>query len=211
MNVRRVVKRATALVALAAAVVTPAIADAMPRMPVCVSVAPGVPASLITSALSEADAIWRAAGLTLELRTDVCNANDAPTPVHVHIDDQTKRSGPNGWAVGWIKFTAPHVPSPFIVVSRATVERMLERQCRFCVKRGAPRQELIARALGRALAHEIGHYLLRSRTHALRGLMRANHPAEYFFTDDRRAFTLRAGEARAAARQAERLASAMAQ
>jgi hypothetical protein len=35
------------------------------------------------------------------------------------------------------------------------------------------REEIVARALGRALAHEIGHYLLRSPHHTSSGLMQA--------------------------------------
>jgi len=38
---------------------------------------------------------------------------------------------------------------------------------------GAAGNDLAARLLGRAVAHEIGHYLLRTRDHAPRGLMRA--------------------------------------
>jgi hypothetical protein len=39
---------------------------------------------------------------------------------------------------------------------------------------------ILARALGRVLAHEIGHYLLGTRTHATRGLMRAQYgPLEW--------------------------------
>jgi hypothetical protein len=34
--------------------------------------------------------------------------------------------------------------------------------------------------LGRALAHEIGHFLLDTRTHAARGLMRSNFDARQF-------------------------------
>ena len=36
----------------------------------------------------------------------------------------------------------------------------------------ALRQRFVTRALSRSAAHEIGHYLLRSSTHAARGLMR---------------------------------------
>jgi hypothetical protein len=36
------------------------------------------------------------------------------------------------------------------------------------------RELVLGRVLGRALAHEIGHFLLRSRSHSAIGLMRAN-------------------------------------
>jgi hypothetical protein len=51
------------------------------------------------------------------------------------------------------------------------------------------------RVLGRALAHEIGHYLLRSRVHSPAGLMRALQPASDLVAPDRRRFRLSADEA----------------
>jgi hypothetical protein len=50
--------------------------------------------------------------------------------------------------------------------------------------------DLLGRVLGRALAHEIGHYLLRSREHSALGLMRAQHPVTELLSDDRRRFGL---------------------
>jgi len=39
----------------------------------------------------------------------------------------------------------------------------------------AYRHQLVARVLGRALTHEIGHYLLHTRGHSKSGLMQATH------------------------------------
>ncbi len=41
----------------------------------------------------------------------------------------------------------------------------------------AARQDALGRVIGRALAHEIGHFVLRSTGHARRGLMKARHEA----------------------------------
>jgi len=54
----------------------------------------------------------------------------------------------------------------------------------------AEREMLLARAMGRALAHEIGHYLFGSKTHSARGLMQATHSAAQFFGYERNAFTV---------------------
>lgn len=54
----------------------------------------------------------------------------------------------------------------------------------------AIREELIGRALGRVLAHEIGHVLLAWRRHTPRGLMRAEFGASQLIDRDRRPFTL---------------------
>ena len=51
------------------------------------------------------------------------------------------------------------------------------------------------RALGRALAHEIGHFLLRSREHSSVGLMRARQSVFDLISTERKGFTLSADEA----------------
>jgi len=52
------------------------------------------------------------------------------------------------------------------------------------------------RVLGRALAHEVGHYLLRSRQHSPLGLMRARQSTFDLVSLDRRHFTLSTVELR---------------
>jgi hypothetical protein len=52
------------------------------------------------------------------------------------------------------------------------------------------REEIVARALGRALAHEIGHYLLRSPHHTSSGLMQARHKGSTLGDPNDRAFGL---------------------
>jgi len=52
------------------------------------------------------------------------------------------------------------------------------------------RDVINGRVLGRALAHEIGHYLLRSRQHSAIGLMRARQSTIDLVGFDRRHFTL---------------------
>jgi len=49
-------------------------------------------------------------------------------------------------------------------------------------------QQRLARALGRATAHEVGHYLANSPEHAPRGLMRASHRSSDLIDPDLRPF-----------------------
>ena len=49
-------------------------------------------------------------------------------------------------------------------------------------------QQRLARALGRAAAHEVGHYLANSPEHAPRGLMRASHRSSDLIDPDLRPF-----------------------
>jgi hypothetical protein len=52
----------------------------------------------------------------------------------------------------------------------------------------------VGRALGRALAHEIGHFLLRTRQHSPTGLMQAMHSISALIGTDRRPFVLSADD-----------------
>jgi hypothetical protein len=56
------------------------------------------------------------------------------------------------------------------------------------------REVVMGRVLGRALAHEIGHFLLRSRNHATVGLMRANPSVPDLIGRDRQTFFLSADD-----------------
>src|SRR5262249_42676506 len=58
------------------------------------------------------------------------------------------------------------------------------------------REYLLGRAFGRALAHEIGHFLLRSRHHAPAGLMQARHSVNELVALERRHFDLSEEEVR---------------
>jgi hypothetical protein len=52
------------------------------------------------------------------------------------------------------------------------------------------RETMLGRAMGRALAHEIGHYLLASKTHSAKGLMMAVHTAAELFGQARQRFAI---------------------
>lgn len=56
------------------------------------------------------------------------------------------------------------------------------------------REGTFARVFGRALAHEIGHFLLRSKGHSRTGLMRASPLVSDLVDPQRSAFVLSAGE-----------------
>ena len=78
--------------------------------------------------------------------------------------------------LGWIEFVNG-TPQSTITISMAAVKGLM----RYGTWRGKPFEQLppiaaryfVRRAIMRATAHEVGHYLLRSRMHAPSGLMRA--------------------------------------
>jgi hypothetical protein len=58
--------------------------------------------------------------------------------------------------------------------------------------------DIVGRVLGRALAHEIGHYLLRTPEHSGQGLMRAHQPIAEMMAEDGRLFELTPSQAQRA-------------
>jgi hypothetical protein len=160
--------------------------------------------TLVTRIVAEADAIWRSSGVTFvwrraaravapyvragEAGPDVANtlrltigashgvAHDARTPL------------------GWIVFDAATAPQPEIYLSHANAVALMDqaRGVIGIVAQMPPtqRETLLARAMGRALAHELGHYLLASKLHTPHGLMKATLTAVELFLPDARPFRI---------------------
>jgi hypothetical protein len=79
-------------------------------------------------------------------------------------------------ALGWIGFSERSGPGPLILLSLTQARELVgraERGARAMADLPGMVARLLPQALGRALAHELGHYLLNRREHAPRGLMRA--------------------------------------
>jgi hypothetical protein len=92
--------------------------------------------------------------------------------------------------LAWINVDGNGMPEPQIYVSHSNAVQFL-RDSRGAVGRFETmpirqRETYLGRALGRALAHEVGHYLMGSSAHALKGLMSASHTAVEFFAPERR-------------------------
>jgi hypothetical protein len=90
--------------------------------------------------------------------------------------------------MGSILFTQG-VPLPAIYLSVENVEALM-RKAQLESAGGPLRDLLVARALGRTLAHEVGHYVLSRQTHVRRGLMRATWPIQEAVAGDRQKFEL---------------------
>src|SRR5262249_3192437 len=76
-------------------------------------------------------------------------------------------------------------PERFIHLSRVSAEDLLRSTPGLDGGTVASHEALIGRALGRALAHELGHYILRSKIHTGRGLMRASWTSAQTFAFNR--------------------------
>jgi hypothetical protein len=164
-----------------------------------------VPAAVIDTAVAEAAGIWAPYRVAIEDARSCLRTDDdcrVLTVVPVVVPPGAARpGGAPGWrgALGQIRFAPDGVPESAITVFITDIEQFIA---------GAPlldaflrlrpqtlRQELFGRVLGRVLAHEIGHYVLRSPRHAADGLMRSVQFAGDLMSPSRHRFTLTAAEA----------------
>ena len=179
-------------------------AAALPPIVVTVDVAVDLPPPLVSIVLQEAEAIWQPTGVTfIWRRTPRANAaananpNDPcppPTALRVTIGDDLGHAPSDRVPLGWIVFEGDDTPAHEIYVShRNALEFMTNARgaARPIAQMPMAQQNLmLGRAMGRALAHEMGHYLLASKAHARRGLMQAAHTAYSFFEIDRSGFAI---------------------
>jgi hypothetical protein len=178
----------------------------LPPIAISVSTSSTLSPTLVTRVLDETAAVWRPAGLTFVWRREPVDARqsvDANPPclapaLRVVIGSgraaDVSRRHDNVMALGWIVFGDDDKPDQEIylsfdnaqayMVSARAVVGLIDRMPT------AEREMLLARVMGRALAHEIGHYLLASKVHTPRGLMQATHTATDFFSMERRAFAV---------------------
>jgi hypothetical protein len=165
-------------------------------IPVAVFAPPDVTDSLVRRIFVEADAIWAPAGISLDWRRVTANAAER-WRLDVTIDDTQHDDQEWRAALGWITFRGDSVQTS-IHLSRASVERLFLRTAGHTQTLLQTHEVLLGRALGRALSHELGHYLLQSKGHTTRGLMRATWPSDEFFAMNRSGFELSAHERDAA-------------
>jgi hypothetical protein len=168
----------------------------VPAFVIDVIVASDISPSLVERVLAEAGDIWRAAGLTIIWKQDG-RVSSALRVTIGHWSNGIKRDE-TALPLGWIVFDDDGAPAHAIYVSYANATLLMDQS------RGtsgasdriprAERETLLGRAMGRALAHELGHYLLASKAHSEKGLMRAKRTAAEFFSIDKSRFDLDAGQ-----------------
>jgi hypothetical protein len=150
--------------------------------------------------LREADAIWRAHGVAIvapALQQPLAPP-DANVRLVVTLDRTPKPPAAPGRSarLGAILFDHQNVPATTLAIEVAAVEATVARARwggrPFDQWPAAWRDTLVGRALGRVLAHEIGHYLLASRLHASDGLMRASFDGDELLRPGRHGFAVAA-------------------
>src|SRR5262245_13018472 len=145
--------------------------------------------------MTEVATIWRAAGVGVEWRPAPSGETAvAGEGVYVMVVPEAEglSSDPNGGGHGLalIRFSdgRAHRHIYASVGATARVVGGNSVRSRLSAAPGHVDQKRIARSLGRAVAHEIGHYLANSTDHAPRGLMRAAHRSTDLIAADLRPF-----------------------
>ncbi len=167
------------------------------RLPVGIVASQDMSDAFVHRICAEASAIWKPAGIAFEWHR-VSQPSEAGAWITVIVDDVDADGEPEH-ALGWITFTTDG-PGRSIHLSRAQAGRLIDGTSTVGESLTAFREILIGRALGRALAHEIGHYLLQSKTHTPHGLMRAAWTSDESFDAGRAGFVLTSLQRAAAVR-----------
>ena len=157
---------------------------------------PPVSPMIKASAMKEAARIWAEYGVAVST-SEVGRYGGGDGAVGLTVTfTASPDPRPESGTLGSIRFT-DGVPEPAITMYPDAVAAIVASM-RFTsdVFYSQPpfRDQMLGRVLGRALAHEIGHFLLRSRNHSPTGLMRALQPASDLVAPDRRRFQLTADE-----------------
>lgn len=156
-----------------------------------ISVDPDLPLLSRSVLVTEAERIWRREGVALTW-TVVPKSGPPNAPLRVLVISRREALKPNAsvWPVGEL---IPHSGQRALAIaSIAGAERVVAASGRRVELLDGPEgaQYRLGVVLGRAVAHEIGHYLLATGTHADRGLMRAEISAHEFSDPAARTFAL---------------------
>jgi hypothetical protein len=134
------------------------------------------------SLMEEATSIWKRSGVTVRWTLDVdpVHPGDGPSDVQVIVSKVT------GAAEG-ITARRPLAAIQFVDGLPTTRITAFPREAEFILsglylddrllahRPSALRERILGRVLGRAVAHEVGHFLFKTSQHTDHGLMRAHH------------------------------------
>jgi hypothetical protein len=161
----------------------------------------GMSNAIAKDALREASAIWKLGGVTLDWHTSSePPAGGERSTVDVTFDDAPGSVAGQDVPLGWVTLDASGVPEGTIFLSRKNALRLVDTIDEYRERPLKFKDRLVARALGRALAHELGHYLTGSKEHSVSGLMKGRRLAHEFFSPACVGFNVTSDERRLAAR-----------
>jgi hypothetical protein len=161
-------------------------------------------APLLNAALDEAAAIWAPYGVRIEQKSTAlseCDGEDVAEVLITIVPAANAALMPDGAGargnetpLGLTAFDEDGQPIPSIVIFHTSILRVAARVVRLGVPMprwpSSLKDEVVARLIGRTLAHELGHFVLRLQAHSTFGLMRAFHRLEELADGGRSAFRL---------------------
>lgn len=163
-----------------------------------------VPATIVHAAVAEAARVWAPYGVPVDAapidgaQREPCDSDAGDTILTVVLIVTRPSAVTPGWrgALGAITFSPDGAPALAITVLVTDLERFVAG-ARLAGARQAEwppalRDQILGRGLGRVLAHEIGHYVLRSPRHATGGLMASLQLADDLVAPSRHRFMLTA-------------------
>jgi hypothetical protein len=175
------------------------------RVALVVPPMPGVHPAVVPAAVVEAAGVWAPYGVAVEAAVPSgCAAGDriilTVAPSVVPSGAQVSTRMPTSSApLGAIAFAPDGAPATAITVFLTDIERLVAGARLMGLSQwqwpASLREHLLGRVLGRVLAHEIGHYVLRTRQHAADGLMGPVQLADDLISPSRHHFRLTAADA----------------
>lgn len=141
---------------------------------VLLTIAPDLPPGSRAALVAEADALWARAGVRLIWRNGGDRVLETERALRVLVIPRPA-SGPSArsdYALGELLSFGP--PNALAVVSIDRVQALVNSSHPSSTMPPSLQATRTGIVLGRAVAHEIGHYLLNSRSHTDKGLMRAS-------------------------------------
>jgi hypothetical protein len=159
---------------------------------------PAWPANQANRVFEEVREIWARYGITVDWGSVVTTKKRYDVVLQVRADeDEFARESPNRNpnALGGVLFVGGTRPRSIVFVAASTTRRLVEHASDWTSK--PLREFAYARMLGRAIAHELGHILLVSKSHAAHGLMRPHFTRDDVMTSREAPFALQPSEAAA--------------
>ena len=151
------------------------------RLEVLVTAAPSLPEGARASMMNEAAAIWRDQGVTIDWLPATAVRAVSYSRLRVLVVERRQSTSIPGEPFTVGQLVRPPNGHAMAIMSIDSAHRLLASV------RGRAGYDFVAvdhrrlgLVLGRALAHEIGHYLLETHTHARHGLMRPQFDALEF-------------------------------
>jgi len=139
----------------------------------------GLPAESRRALMAEAESIWKLGHIRLKWLRESTEADEGDTLRVLVMARPVATSAHSPWTVGELLRSEGF--RPIAIASTIGARRIIdESQWDQLLAPATLHDYRLGVVLGRAVAHEIGHYMLRTNTHATRGLMRARIASREF-------------------------------